>query len=304
VQERENKGFMVSVIIPAHNYAAYLPRAIKSCLDQSHRRLETIVVDDGSTDDTKDIVHTFGDRVVYLFQKNSGVSSARNAGLDRAAGDFIAFLDADDYLTEGSLEIRLNAFLKDPDVDFVVANTYSRRMNDGSLACHSALRKDFVSDKIDRMLLSRHLPFATCSVLMRSHVAKQFRFPLHLANGEDIAYFTKIFFGRKGSFLSQPVAAVCSHTDSLRHRMDEIGKQGSALVDTIFNDPYYHGVLEYLRNDFTAYRYLEFFRRFYCSGDREAARRCLAKAIGASPRKIFKIDYLIKLIRLYVRKTR
>jgi len=242
VQERENKGFMVSVIIPAHNYAAYLPRAIKSCLDQSHRRLETIVVDDGSTDDTKDIVHTFGDRVVYLFQKNSGVSSARNAGLDRAAGDFIAFLDADDYLTEGSLEIRLNAFLKDPDVDFVVANTYSRRMNDGSLACHSALRKDFVSDKIDRMLLSRHLPFATCSVLMRSHVAKQFRVPLHLANGEDIAYFTKIFFGRKGSFLSQPVAAVCSHTDSLRHRMDEIGKQGSALVDTIFNDPYYHGV--------------------------------------------------------------
>ena len=299
-----NKGPTISVIIPTYNYASYLPRAIESCLDQSLGRPEIIVVDDGSTDDTKRIVRTFGDGIVYLFQENRGVSSARNSGLELATGDFIAFLDADDYLTADSLEVRLNVFLKDPDVDFVVANAYSRRMGNDSLTCHSGLHRDFVSDKIDRMLLMRRLPFSTCTVLLRSHVAKRFRFPLHLANGEDIAYFTKIFFGRKGSFLSQPVAVVCRHPDSLCHRMDEIRNQGSALVDTIFDDPYYNGGLEYLRNDFAAYRYIEFFRRFYRSGDREAAQRCLAKAIAIRPDKIFKIDCLLKLFRLYIRKTR
>jgi hypothetical protein len=69
-------------------------------------------------------------------------------------------------------------------------------------------------------------------------------------------------------------------------------------VDTIFDDPYYSGALEHLRRGFTSYRCLEFFRRFYRSGDRLAARRCLAKAIAINPGTLLKVDYLIKLLRL------
>lgn len=87
----------VSVIIPAYNAEPLLGRAIESALDQELRPREVIVIDDGSTDGTADVARSFGDRIVFLRQPNQGQGAARNAGLQVAAGRFIAFLDADDY---------------------------------------------------------------------------------------------------------------------------------------------------------------------------------------------------------------
>lgn len=86
----------VSVIIPTFNCARFLGRAISSVLSQTYSHYEIIVVDDGSTDGTKDVVVQFGDRVHYLCQPNRGLSSARNLALSKARGEFIAYLDADD----------------------------------------------------------------------------------------------------------------------------------------------------------------------------------------------------------------
>lgn len=93
---------MISVIIPSYNRASLLGEAIQSALNQDYftRRgsscFELIVVDDGSTDNTKEVVRSFGKRVEYHFQPNRGVSSARNSGISLARGDFISFLDSDD----------------------------------------------------------------------------------------------------------------------------------------------------------------------------------------------------------------
>ena len=299
-----NENPLVSIIIPTYNYASYLPRAIRSCLDQSYGMVEVIVVDDGSTDDTRRVVHEMGRSIFYVFQENKGVSSARNAGLKLARGEFIAFLDADDYLKKDAVETRLRAFLERPDIDFVTTTAYSLRNGREVLTRDAGLGGDFVSDSMERMLLSRRLPFATCAILVRSEAARRFAFPVHLSNGEDIAYFTKVFFRRKGAFLARPTAVTCSHADSLRHGMEEIERQGDALIDTIFNDPYYEGALEDLRKNFTAYRNLEFFRRFYRSGQRRAARRRLAKAIAVRPHTLLKVEYLVKLLRLYLRPDR
>jgi len=86
----------VSVIIPSFNCAQFLGRAISSVLSQTYSNYEIIVVDDGSTDRTKDVVAEFGDRIHYLYQPNRGLSSARNLALSKARGEFIAYLDADD----------------------------------------------------------------------------------------------------------------------------------------------------------------------------------------------------------------
>jgi len=88
---------MVSVIIPAYNAALCLSKAIQSALDQQRQPLEVIVVDDGSTDETAALVKTFGNRVRYFFQENQGQAAARNTGLKYAQGEFVAFLDADDF---------------------------------------------------------------------------------------------------------------------------------------------------------------------------------------------------------------
>src|SRR5688572_33013190 len=87
----------ISVVIPAFNYAQYLPEAIASVLAQTHRDLECIVIDDGSTDNTQDVVTAIRDeRLRYVHQPNGGLSSARNRGIQQAKHPFVGFLDADD----------------------------------------------------------------------------------------------------------------------------------------------------------------------------------------------------------------
>jgi glycosyltransferase involved in cell wall biosynthesis len=104
-----------------------LPGAIQSVLDQTYRDVEIIVVDDGSTDPTKEKLGSFLDRITYLYQSNRGVSSARNAGLQACHGDYIAFLDADDHWYPEKLSLQLDALKHSPTVaavfsDFALAD--------------------------------------------------------------------------------------------------------------------------------------------------------------------------------------
>ncbi len=101
---------LVSVIIPAYNYEGYVGFAIKSALVQSYLNVEIIVVDDGSTDCTAEVVYSFGSRVRYIRKSNGGLSSARNLGIRRAKGEFLLFLDADDELEPEAIEHMYDAF--------------------------------------------------------------------------------------------------------------------------------------------------------------------------------------------------
>jgi glycosyltransferase involved in cell wall biosynthesis len=87
---------LVSVIIPTYNRAAFVAKAVDSVLSQTFTDYELIVVDDGSTDGTKDNLNKYGDRIIYIYQDNSGVSAARNAGITVSRGEWLAFLDSDD----------------------------------------------------------------------------------------------------------------------------------------------------------------------------------------------------------------
>jgi glycosyltransferase involved in cell wall biosynthesis len=237
------------------------------------------------------------DRIVYFYQTNQGVSAARNAGLEMAKGDFIAFLDADDYLTEDSIESRLEVLLKNDDIGIVFSETYSKDVDGDVLSFKPTIKKDVTSSNFYEDLLLRHLRFQTSAALMRSSLAKRFRFPVHLGNGEDIVYFTKIFFTAKGYFLVKPTVVNQRHDDSLRHNIEEIKRQGIELVNTIVDDPYYQGALDYLKKDLMANRYLELFRRFYISGEKGLAKEFYIKGISTNPFKILKIDYLMKFLR-------
>ncbi len=100
----------VTVAIASYNMAHYLPGAIDSALAQDHDDVEIVVVDDGSTDDTREIVSRYGRRVRYSYRENAGVANAYNRALELAKGDYVHFLDADDVLTPGTIQ-RLAALL-------------------------------------------------------------------------------------------------------------------------------------------------------------------------------------------------
>lgn len=110
---------LISVMIGAYNAEPYLAEAIDSVFAQTHRPLELIVVDDGSTDGTADVARSYGDRLVFASQENRGNGGARNTAVGLARGEYFAFLDADDRFVPDKLERQLAALDADPDLDVV-----------------------------------------------------------------------------------------------------------------------------------------------------------------------------------------
>jgi glycosyltransferase involved in cell wall biosynthesis len=106
----------VTVIIPTYNRCNLLVQAINSVLAQIYKDFELLVIDDGSTDNTRQTVTAIGDpRIKYIYKPNGGVSSARNLGLKNAAGEFVAFLDHDDYYPQSFLEVLTKELKENPD---------------------------------------------------------------------------------------------------------------------------------------------------------------------------------------------
>ena len=121
-----------SVVIPAFNAAATLARAIESVQAQSWPAHEIIVVDDGSRDASAEIARQFGDGVRLIQQANSGVSVARNAGAAAATGDWLAFLDADDWYAPDRIKLHAEWIAEDATLDFLTGD-YEYRDEAGTL---------------------------------------------------------------------------------------------------------------------------------------------------------------------------
>lgn len=106
---------LVTVIIPVYNYANYIAATLDSVFAQTYRPMEVIVVDDGSTDNSAEIVRGYPE-VQYFYQSNQGVSVARNVAIAAAKGEFIAFLDADDLWKPEKLNVQIAYMLENPDI--------------------------------------------------------------------------------------------------------------------------------------------------------------------------------------------
>lgn len=109
----------ISVVIPTYNYARYLPEAIDSVLAQTYAPLEVIVVDDGSTDGTPEVLAAYGAKIRSIRQENQGVAAARNTGVSAARGEYIALLDSDDVWLPRKLELQMPRFEATPSLGFV-----------------------------------------------------------------------------------------------------------------------------------------------------------------------------------------
>lgn len=128
-------------------------------------------------------------------------------------------------------------------------------------------------------------------------LARQFGFPIQISNGEDTAYFAKLCFGRSACHLARPTAVVTKHAGSLRHDVARIRRQELALVQAIFDDPYYGGALGPLRRAFTAGRCLSLFHSLYLAGEGAEARGCYVKALGHCPAGVLRLSDLSRFLR-------
>jgi glycosyltransferase involved in cell wall biosynthesis len=116
---------LVSIIIPCYNREAYISDAIESCLKQTYKNIEIIVVDDGSTDRSVEIVKRYGDLISLITQSNQGVSAARNKGLFSASGEYIVMLDSDDWLSYDIIQKHVETHQKWPEIAISCADSAS-----------------------------------------------------------------------------------------------------------------------------------------------------------------------------------
>ena len=122
----DSKGHKVSVIIPVYNVRNYVSQCLESVVRQTFQNLEIFVIDDGSTDGSGELCDGFAEtdsRILVLHTENHGLSAARNLGLDHASGDYLSFLDSDDWMEPDTIETLLNTVLR-TGVDVAAARRY------------------------------------------------------------------------------------------------------------------------------------------------------------------------------------
>ena len=142
----------VSVIIPTYNCAQYITEAVESVLNQTYKDFEIIVVDDGSTDNTKEVIKPYLNKIKYIYQQNSGPSAARNRGIKEAKGEYIAFLDADDIWLAQKLELQIKFMEKEKEVGLIFSDMIL--FNEKGIIKNSFLKEKLFFNKLSIKPLS------------------------------------------------------------------------------------------------------------------------------------------------------
>ncbi len=179
----------ISVIIPVYNVEKYVETCIRSIMRQTHTNLEILVVDDGSRDTSLQIVQELAkedDRIRVFAKENKGVSNARNLGLQEATGDYIAFVDSDDYVDEDCFEVLLNLIHRDQaDISTVgFRKVYSDKTQDYP-GRNVLLEKDEI---LKHYLLGDDITCYVFGKLFKKDIVKNIYFNEAFTFSEDVIY--------------------------------------------------------------------------------------------------------------------
>lgn len=181
------KNNLISVIIPVYNNEQYLSRCIDSVINQTYKNLEIILVDDGSTDNSGKICDEYAlkdNRIKVIHKENGGVSSARNVGLDIAKGEYIGFVDSDDYIEKDMYEFLYNLILNN-NVDISCCNKFDFN-NNKYLPDRSFPKEGLLS--LNEILQDKAFGLHIVIKLFDKNLIKNIRFNENLTIGEDLLF--------------------------------------------------------------------------------------------------------------------
>lgn len=199
---------LVSIIIPAYNVEQYISRGIESCLNQTYSNIEIVIVDDGSTDGTWDVIERYQQkdkRIVAKRKPNGGVSSARNQALEIAKGDYVLFLDSDDWLTKDAVENLVKLQMQYPEY-LVCTECYFVEMTESGLKYEQqgvSNNAQVVTKEEGFLTMGKHSGFrlqSSCYKLLSMSVLKQEKlcFDEKIHHGEDGLFIFEYLYNREG----------------------------------------------------------------------------------------------------------
>lgn len=215
---------MISVIIPVYNTESYLKRCVNSIINQTYKDLQIILVNDGSTDNSITIMQKFkkmDSRILVIDKPHKGVSAARNAGIEAATGDYISFIDSDDWLENDAYQVLLD-ILQKKDADAVYFG-WNEEFSDGTSTGkrHKGNEKKVIDgDEIIKWFLNNEIPLRVTCALMRNTLLENVVFEVGRELGEDMLF----------CFLTLAKANRIVYVDiPLYHRFHRIGSLANQL---------------------------------------------------------------------------
>lgn len=223
-----------SVVVTTYNYGLFVREAINSVLSQTYKNFELIVVDDGSEDDTREIISKFAsdERVKYLYQENAGQPKAKNRGICESQGEFIAFLDADDVWESTKLEKQIPLF-EDSDVGVV----YSRRkwINPGGINVSGNERVLRRGKVLDYIFVDNFVCFSS-SVIRRSYLEEVGYFDESLSMGIDYDLWIRLACVCKFDFVDEALVRYrTGHSNLSKNTMKRYECAQQIMIKNISN---------------------------------------------------------------------
>lgn len=193
----------VSIIVPVYNASEYLNKCLDSIIEQTFKKLEIILVNDGSTDNSIDIINEYAKkdkRIIIIDKENEGVSIARNTGIKRSTGEYITFVDSDDYLEKDAIEKMYN-IVTSKNVDIVRSNyqvhyNNTNKVDVGNLFGYEnkVYNSKEIKNDIIPLLLSGKIPcFIYLLMIKRELLFKTKLFPLNIHMMEDVVLYIDLF---------------------------------------------------------------------------------------------------------------
>jgi glycosyltransferase involved in cell wall biosynthesis len=224
-------NLLVSVIIPTYNRVQYICEAIDSVLAQTYNNTEVIVVDDGSTDNTRDIIQQYDSKVKYIFQNNAGPSAARNNGIKQSSGELIAFLDSDDIWLAEKLELQIELMRQSQYIGLVSCGIYiidasGKIISDPVIKGNYKNRKSFVKE-----LMVHNIIGGGSAILIKKECLNRIGlFNEDLWVGEDWNMWLRIAKNYEVKFVEKPLVKYRIHGNNLHKNLAKIKVDGKRNV--------------------------------------------------------------------------
>lgn len=200
---------LVSVIIPTYNRDKYLNKAIESVLNQTYSNIEILVIDDGSKNNYAEFICSKHSNCNYLFKNNGGLSSARNYGITHSKGEFIAFLDDDDFWESSKIEKQIKVLVENNDIDCVHSAAAVVDENDNLTGEIIGASKNKIHKRSGHVFWNALCVWVVKSPtpLIRKSVFKNnMLFDVEIKVGEDVDFYQRMFYRHKVIYIDEPLA--------------------------------------------------------------------------------------------------
>jgi glycosyltransferase involved in cell wall biosynthesis len=250
---------LVSIIIPCYNQGQFLAEAIQSAIDQDYEQKEIIVVNDGSTDNTKEVAESFIHSITYIEQENKGVSSARNAAIEIANGEYVAFLDSDDVLLPGSITKRIGYLESHLDISLVCSDSIFFNES-GSLGLRSQLLNRPKNIENFRWETVDYNATLSSVMLRRFCLEKAGLFEESIQNAEDWLMWVRMSRYFNMAFIDEPLIKYRLHSGNFTRSIEfnNVGHR-NAIMQTM-NASYFYDYPAHFRAQLLFLRFASVYR--------------------------------------------